>query len=757
MKLKLHLAVWLLVSASTFAQSFYDTNTIQEIRIYFSQPDWETQLNVQQMGEQQYIPAESVAINGTVFENVGVKYKGNSSFIPWHQKNPFHIELDTYQDQDYQGYTDIKLSNVIFDPSYVRETLSYDILGQYMAAPQCNYANVYVNDVLRGLYVNVESISKKFVRKHFHSDGNAFFECSPVNGASGTTTFEELPTLLYWGNNINSYNLAYEIKSDEGWEDLIALTQTLNHNTPAIENVLDVDRALWMLAYDNLMVNIDSYIGIFSQNYYLYKDDNGRFNPVVWDLNMSLGVFADLGTSILENTQQKKTLSPFQHLGDNTFPLVFRLLNNPHYRKVYLAHYYTMLQENFANNSYWAKAQAMHDLIDASVQAEPNPLNSYAAFQANMTTDLTTNNGLVAPGISNLVNGRTAFLQGLPDFSSPKPTITNLQTSPAAPVVGNTVHFTAHVTNTNTNAVTMGFRHHLKDVFVKTPMFDDGAHNDGAAGDNVYGASVVMTHAYLQYYLYAENNTIGAFSPARAEYEFHELDATYPTLDEEDLVINELMAQNTSTVTDPAGQFEDWIELYNNTANTISLDNLYLTDSPDNLQKWAFPSGLTMAPHSYLIVWADEDLTEEGLHADFKLSANGESIILSYPNGAVVDAITFGAQTANVSYARVPNGTGDFFSHPTTFNENNENLGAEGFASAPGIVAWPNPANDVLAIRTAQPMKKVSVFNLMGQVVFEATVDGTQQQLPVHDWASGVYIVKVTGESFAERIKITKR
>ncbi len=756
MNLKLPLALLLLVSAKLGAQNFYDTNSIQEIRLYFTQPDWETQLNVQQMGDRNYIPAASVVINGTAFSNVGVKYKGNSSFIPWHPKNPFHIELDTYQNQDYQGYTDIKLNNVIFDPSYVREPLSYDILRQYMAAPQCNYAHLYINDVLRGLYVNVESITKKFVRKHFHSDDNAFFDCSPVNGAGASTGFEELPTLLYWGNNVNNYNLAYEMKSDTGWESLIGLTQTLNNNTAAIESVLDVDRALWMLAYDNLMVNIDSYIGVFNQNYYLYQDDNGRFNPIVWDLNMSLGVFADLGSAILTNTQQKKTLDPLQHLSDNTFPLVFRLLNNPHYRKVYLAHYYTMLQENFSNNSYWAKAQAMHALIDASVMSDPNPLNTYAAFQANLNNDVTTNNGLVAPGISNLVNGRTAFLQNLPDFAAAKPVIADVQASPVMPTVGSVVHFTAHITNTNAGAVRLGLRHDFRDVFTKIQMFDDGAHHDAAAGDNIYGASVTLTNAYLQYYVYAENDAIGAFSPARAEYEFHTLDATYPTLAQGDLVINEFMAQNTSTVSDPAGEFEDWIELYNNTANTISLDNLYLTDNTENLQKWAFPAGLTMAPHSYLIVWADEDLNQQGLHADFKLSASGEVLILSYPNGDAVDAVTFGTQTANVSMARVPNATGDFFSQPPTFNANNESLSVEDFGS-PSIAVWPNPVSEKLYIAAPDTLRRIIVHNSAGQQILQLEPTTREVEIPVAQWAAGIYLVTVQGDWSVESAKVSRQ
>lgn len=755
MKLRL-LALCLLLSCAVKAQTFYDPGTIQEIRIYFDQPDWEIQLNVQQQTTQEYIAASSVVINGTVFNNVGVKYKGNSSFIAWHPKNPFHIELDHFQPQDYQGFTDIKLSNVIFDPTFVRETLSYELLRQYMAAPGCNYANVYVNDVLKGLYVNVESVSKKFVKKHFYSDNNAFFDCSPVNGANNVETFQEFPTLIYWGENVNDYNLAYRIKSETGFDELIDLAQILNTNPANIESVLDVDRVLWMLAFDNLLVNIDSYIGLFNQNYYLYRDDNGRFNPVLWDLNMSFGVFADLGPFVLESTQAKMQLSPMQHSTDLTFPLVSRLLSIPKYKRRYLAHYNTLMQENFANNSYLSKAQALKMLIDAAVFADPNKLNSYSAFQANMNQDVATNNGLIAPGISPLMAGRVAFLSALPDFTAPKPIITDVLPSVAAPVVGTQVTITANVVNSNSAAVTLGFRHDKKHIFQKVQMFDDGNHNDGAAGDNVYGAAVTVTNAYLQYYIYAENNTIGAFSPARAEYEFHSLDAVYPMLNPGDLAVNEIMAQNTTGATDPNGQFEDWIELYNNTSNTISLDNLYLSDTPDNLQKWQFPAGTTMAPNSYLIVWADEDLEEEGLHADVKLSAGGESVILSYPNGTIVDTVTFGAQTANIAYARIPNGTGSFVTMLPTFNGNNESLSVDD-VEVLEINAFPNPVDGVLNLSANARIDEVSIYNMLGQVVFSGKFDGGEVQIGTAHLEKGVYMVRVKMENQAGTLKIIKQ
>ena len=161
------------------AQSLYDINTIQQIRIHFNQSNWDYQLDTAKDGNEDYILAEWVEINGQVFDSVGVKYKGNSSYDPSYLKNPLHISLDEFKEQSYQEYTDIKLSNQYADPSLLRETLAYQVLGNYMDCPKSNYAEVYINDTLVGLYSNAESISKKFCSDHFYSSKNTFVKCNP--------------------------------------------------------------------------------------------------------------------------------------------------------------------------------------------------------------------------------------------------------------------------------------------------------------------------------------------------------------------------------------------------------------------------------------------------------------------------------------------------------------------------------------------------------------------------------------------------
>ena len=664
-----------LLRKEVYAQSFYDISTIQKIEIEFEQNNWDYLLDTAKAGSESYIMAKSVTINDEVYDSVGVKYKGNSTYQANQKKNPFHIELDTYKNQDYQGYKDIKLSNVYNDPSYLREVLSYDILRKYMYAPLSNFANVYVNDELLGLYVSSESIGKTYVNTYFNSKDKPFFKCNPIDGALPGNSSSSLPNLVYLGSDSSQYTSAYEMKSDYGWKELIDLCYTLEYEISQIESILDVDRALWMLAFDNITVNLDSYIGGFAQNYYLYKDNSGRFSCILWDFNESFGVFDQTGTINLQNTSSKSRMTHLLHSGDAKWPLVQKLLAVPRYKKMYLAHMYTILTENFSDNSYFTRGEYIQQIINNSVQADPNKFYTYSQYQMNLNSDISSGpgpGGKTIPGIKELMNARSTYLSALADFTNARPTISNVMPSETAPELNSEIYITADIIDVNSDAVLLGYRYEQDDMFIKIPMYDDGLHGDGKANDNTYGAALDIENTSVQYYIYAENDNTGIFSPERAEHEFYTLNAKINTLQVGDLVVNELMALNIETAVDQNGEYDDWIELYNNSGNTLSLDNLYISDKTDNLLKWEFPEGTTMSPYSYLIVWADEDNSQEGLHTNFKLSANGENVILSYDNGYILDSVSFGSLAEDIGYARIPNGTGTFISQSPTFSKNNE-------------------------------------------------------------------------------------
>lgn len=131
------------------------------------------------------------------------------------------------------------------------------------------------------------------------------------------------------------------------------------------------------------------------------------------------------------------------------------------------------------------------------------------------------------------------------------------------------------------------------------------------------------------------------------------------------IFINEWMAVNDGSVLDSAQQppedKEDWFELYNPNPVALDLSGFTLTDDPANPNKWRIPAGTLIPAQGYLLVWADEDQSQNvpglALHTNFKLSQNGEQIQLSAPDGALVDEVVFGPQTVNVSQGRIPDGS----------------------------------------------------------------------------------------------------
>jgi hypothetical protein len=620
MKKNLFSFLFAIVANVGISQTFYDLNTIQSIEINFTQTNWDYMLDTATAGYESDIMANWVKINGVQFDSVGVRYKGNSTYNANQVKNPFHITLDAFKNQDYQGYTDIKLSNVAKDPSFVREVLSYKILRKYMHAPLSNYANVSVNGTLIGLYVSSESISKSFVNTHFYSNDNAFFKCNPPAGAGPGSTAK--PNLVNLGTDSTSYYDAYEMKSNYGWAELIALTDSIANNINNVEKILDVDRALWMIAFDNVLVNLDSYIGGFAQNYYLYKDNNGRFNSVVWDLNESFGTFSQTGTLNLTSTTSKQQMTHLLHATDAAWPLIKQLLSVPKYKRMYIAHMRTILSENFANGSYYTDAQALQTLISTSVTADVNKFFTLSQFTSNLTTDVASGMSS-APGLTNLMNARNTWLNTQTEFTAIYPTISSILASNTSPAINSTVTITATVTNTNTTGVYLGYRYSIEAAFKRIQMYDDGAHNDGSAGDNVYGVDVPINASYMHYYIYAENNNAGLFSPERAEFEYYSLFATIPMINTGEVAINELLASNSLFGADQDGEHDDWIELYNNTSNYISLKNAYLSDASLTPLKWMFPDNATIAPNDYLIVWADNDTTQ----ADYMRISNCQQLV----------------------------------------------------------------------------------------------------------------------------------
>ncbi len=274
----------LLLAPAAPAQDLYDIATIRDLRLDFSQSNWWNLLDQNRQAET-YIEAD-LEVDGVLYSQVGVRFKGNSSASVWpQQKMPFKIKMDEFvAGQDLLGYDNLNLGNSFMDPTFCREVLTYEVLRRWMPAPKSNYVRLWLNDEYWGIYVNTQQVSGEFLDDWFEDSSGNRYKCDPAAYGPGIP-----PSTLVWvGPNLADYQQSYQLKSDptgSEWQDLVDMIDALN-NGPLSSlwadagPFLDLDRSLWFTAAQNLFVNRDSYIES-RHNYYVYHDPHeNRFSPI---------------------------------------------------------------------------------------------------------------------------------------------------------------------------------------------------------------------------------------------------------------------------------------------------------------------------------------------------------------------------------------------------------------------------------------------------------------------------------------------
>jgi len=505
-----------------YSQNLYDLSKVQDVKIYIDDPFWDNKLNAyKKRGEEKRLLAK-VKINGVSYDSVGVRYKGNSSYFNTRKtgstKLPFNVKLNHIKKGQAtpDGFKTLKLSNVFRDPSYLREALSYEIAGNYMIAPRANFAKVYVNDSYLGLYNLTESIDNNFLENNFGESNGILIKCDPAWKAKEVKgcAVNEKATLKYLGPDTSCYKNSYELKSAHGWEELVQFTKTLNKDPRQLEKKLNIDATLWMLAFDNVLVNLDSYLGRLSHNYYIYQDSMGQFNPIIWDMNMSFGGFRFAGTGKSLTDTELQELSPLLHYKSRNKerPLVLQLLDNDLYRKIYLAHIRTILNDHFNNDKYKERAQTIQKKIDNLVKEDKNKLYTYEGFPQNMSTTTLAGTSKII-GLTELMEKRIVYLSKHPLLTKTPPTISNVKHQSA----DDKTTITASIQNAD--KVLLYYRN-TNSIFQKIEMRDNGEYSDGAAEDGIFGISITEL-PNTQYYIVGENKDAAMLSPEKAAFEFH--------------------------------------------------------------------------------------------------------------------------------------------------------------------------------------------------------------------------------------------
>ncbi|MBP7464136.1 MAG: CotH kinase family protein [Bacteroidales bacterium] len=728
------MGMMLFCHVNLYAQTdFYCLTEVQQIRINFYEPRWKAVLDslFTAANTEIRLPAD-VSINGKVYHQCGIRYKGFSSWNANETKNPFNIDLDfVYKNQNHQGYTSLKLSNVIYDPSFLREVLAYDIARQYMPASQANFAELYVNDTLIGLYTSVEAVNDEFISKFYGNDNNTFFKGSPFQLSF---PFGQNANLNYYTDSDSSgYTSFYKMESEYGWSRLYDLIYTLCNDTANLSEILNIDQALWMHAFNYTVLNLDSYIA-YAQNYYMYEDDYGRFNPIVWDLNMSFGSFrlSDGSVNYQGVTIPKlKILNPLQHVSFSISPrpLMKMLFSNSRYKKMYLAHIRTIVNQNIANNRYLEQAEALHEIIEPYVLRDTNKFYPDTAFRDNLYISTGSGSGQF-PGLQDLMQARANYLSTYTGVSGAPEVITS-QCLPVYPVIGDTLNF--RITVTGANHVFLYYRSRTGAPFVAAEMSDDGLHNDDEAGDNVFGFQLVADEKSFQYYFWTENNIAGAFLPEEAAFKYFDV---YLQPGRSDIVMNEICYPAIETDNKILSDSTSFIEIYNNTAHAFKLTGMSLRQNNNCF----FFGDTVLQPASFLVVEADALSSVSDTNTGFYI--NESPLLFCIASGLVIDSLMVVCPHSIKSQGRYPNGNGSFcLTQPTVGATNRMPENYQGLLSV-----FPNPASDFTCVEidAFAGTRQLIFTDATGRVVFSTTLAAgglTSLRIDVSCWKKGIYFV----------------
>jgi CotH kinase protein len=420
----------LLSSAQTTTKPtrpLFDKKTVGEIRITFATKNWPDALDSLRIYGGGLMNA-TATIDGITYQSVGVRFRGDKSYATGLKRNPLSLKLNhTIADQNHQGYTSLKLSAAVRDPSMVREVLFHEIAGKYMPTSQACYTKLFVNDEYIGVFVDLENVEKQMLEANFSTGKGAFFKAGVDYKPENLPNDCKLNIFgsLEYEDNIECYKGNFEMNSNSGWAELQELTRQLAQGPKEVEKILDVDRALWMLALNNVMVNLSSYSGNHSINYYLFRDGNGRFQPLHWDLNLSFGSYKNTGSGSDLELKGLQNLDPLLHADNPYKPLASQLLKDPFNRKVYLAHIRQINEENFLNGSYEKRAQELQGMIVVPFNEDKNKTYSLDDFTRSLKETVGKKSKI--PGLVELMGKRSRFLKSHPELTSLPSTISDVK------------------------------------------------------------------------------------------------------------------------------------------------------------------------------------------------------------------------------------------------------------------------------------------------------------------------------------------
>jgi spore coat protein CotH/PKD repeat protein len=649
---------------------FYDSYVINEIHLNFSDPDfWDDLVEKYEDDEKENIMC-SMIINGIVYDSVGIRIKGSSSYSSANDdKKSFGISMDEYiPDQAIEGYQTLNLHNCMGDPSFMAEILYEYQIHKHTPAPKGNFAHVFINGDDWGIYANVQQLNRDFIKEWFLSADGALWRAKrpPGSTSSNGSGGDSLRSLYYLGNDTNYFCDNYYLKTSrvpDPYTKLMNMTRVMDtvsntHIESILGDYLDIDRTLWFLAGESIFADDDGYVIEGRSDYYIYYEaETGRFVPLEFDAN---------GCMNPDEIEQ----DIFLNANKPNYALLYQLLNNDELHQRYLAHFRTMVADGMDTSTLFPRIRDYYNMIDPIVQNDPVSNYTYSEFIDHQDV------------LEEYITERKEYIEDDSEYDSETPSIVNTEfysdtIAWTRPMANQDVLVTTNVTSVDgINKVTLFYATGIVGKFSKMQMHDDGLHNDQAAADGIYGSVIpgFPGATWVRFYVEATSDNSSktvSYDPPGAEHDIYTYLVLPSPAADTSVVINELMASNVTFITDSSGEYADWFELYNNSGIDKDISGFYLTDNSLNLIKWEIPDSTIIPANGYLIFWADENQNEGDNHTNFRFTSSGENLMLLNSNHELVDEVTFAQQSDDLSFARIPNGTGAFIIQAPTFSFNN--------------------------------------------------------------------------------------
>ena len=287
---------------TSYVSQVFNHNKVTTVDIELSDDDWKDMLNNPLKEE---VKEATVTVNGKKLEHVGVRTKGNLSLREVandddSDRYSLKLDFDYYNDeQSLYGLKKLNLNNNYSDATQMREYLSYQLMEK-MGLPTPSYAYMYatVTGKDRRLFLGVEQVDEAFLAKNFETNTGALYK------PDGTGS-----DLKWISDDLDDYTgLNVKTKIDEDSENAtVDFLKAINNKGKSLEDTANVDNLLRYFAVNTALVNLDSYQGNLKHNYYLYEE-NGKFNIIPWDYNMSFGGFG-VGGGFRDPQPQTNTTS----------------------------------------------------------------------------------------------------------------------------------------------------------------------------------------------------------------------------------------------------------------------------------------------------------------------------------------------------------------------------------------------------------------------------------------------------------------